>query len=81
MTDDEWEAQRRAVLTARRVIGWMTLERSRTPIGEYKHGTRYAFDKKKCRCEACKEWRRLYQRQRYAARRAAQDGQRKHTHL
>jgi len=72
MTDDEWETQRRNALTARARIGWMTLPGQRTPNGQMTHGTRYAYDKKKCRCEACKEWRRMYQRQLYAIRKANQ---------
>jgi hypothetical protein len=68
VTDDEWEQQRRTQLTNRRVIGWMTLERSRTPIGQFAHGTRYGYDKKKCRCEQCREWMRQYKRERWARR-------------
>ncbi len=70
MTDDEWETHRRTVLVNRRVIGWMTLERSTTPTGQWKHGTRYGYDKKKCRCQACRDWRNARQRERYAARKA-----------
>lgn len=67
MTEDDWEESRRLVLTRRARVGWMTLERSTTPTGQYAHGTRYGYAKKRCRCEACVDWSREYRRERYAA--------------
>ena len=65
MTDDEWEQQRRQALTNRAHTGWMTLPGQRSTPGTFSHGTRYGYDRKKCRCTACIEWHRNYKRQRY----------------
>lgn len=37
----------------------------RRPKRPMVHGTRYAYMRLKCRCEACKAWNRAYVRERY----------------
>jgi hypothetical protein len=64
MTDEEWEQQRRAHLAFRATVGFLATEHRRSPAGSFRHGTRFAYDKKKCKCEVCVDWHRVHQRER-----------------
>jgi len=63
MDDEDWEAKRRAVLAYRAGVGFTATLRPRAP-GGFTHGTRYAYQKRQCRCDPCRQWLRDDKRRR-----------------